>query len=444
MRLKNIIQKLLLSVVMTSAAIFTVSCEDEPDKYEIAGGTPEIIYIRTVSNPDSLITAAYTGSIIAICGNNLRSVVELYFNDQKATLNTSYMTDHTIIVDVPSALPNNPTDKIYMVNKDGVTTSYDFSVTIPAPTLSNMLCEIVKPGEVATINGDYLLDYEDYPMVIEMPDGQTITDFTKQSQYSVSFVVPEGCTKSGAITVTTKYGSTVSSLFNFNDKRGLLFDFDGETGLGNHGWHNAVIASDENSIDGNYMQLGDGSSTMDDATWNDSQFAFEYWPGNWEDPETYTAVDGIRLTDLVDFTDYSNMAFKFELCVPSSNSWSAGALQVIPAGVEYVSYGSAQTDAYGNAAAGCNNTYVSGDECPRALYRPWVSDGSYDTGDKWVTVTLPIGTDFKYGYSGDAATGSLNSESFTSLVFFLCGGGVSGTECTPVLKIDNIRAVPYK
>jgi hypothetical protein len=46
--------------------------------------------------------------------------------------------------------------------------------------------------------------------------------------------------------------------------------------------------------------------------------------------------------------------------------------------------------------------------------------------------------------TGGAATGSLNASDFSSLVIFVVGGGITGTECTPVIKIDNIRAVPNK
>ena len=36
------------------------------------------------------------------------------------------------------------------------------------------------------------------------------------------------------------------------------------------------------------------------------------------------------------------------------------------------------------------------------------------------------------------------SEDFASLTIFVVGGGVNGIECTPVIKIDNIRAVPNR
>ena len=35
-------------------------------------------------------------------------------------------------------------------------------------------------------------------------------------------------------------------------------------------------------------------------------------------------------------------------------------------------------------------------------------------------------------------------EDFASLIIWPVSGGVAGTECTPIFKIDNIRAVPMK
>ena len=86
----------LLATFFTGVAM--TSCEDEPDKYEIAEGLPTVHYVR-LPDPavaDSLITGASLSNTVCIVGDNLRSVYELYFNDQKAILNTSLMTDHTI------------------------------------------------------------------------------------------------------------------------------------------------------------------------------------------------------------------------------------------------------------------------------------------------------------------------------------------------------------
>ena len=193
------------------------------------------------------------------------------------------------------------------------------------------------------------------------------------------------------------------------------------------------------------MRLTKLPSLATSCSWDDSHFSFEYWPGNWQDPEDYQG-NGVRLTSLVDFSDYANMSYKFEMLVPKANPWAAGAMQIIVGGVDKVSQGSSDPkvkDIYGNTLAGCNNIYFNNDELPRGIYRPWESTGSFDTADEWITVTVPI-SEFKYGFSGSAATGSLNASDFTSFAIFVVSGGITGTECQPVIKIDNIRAVSNK
>ena len=444
------ISSLLLTALIASTSFSLQSCKDQPDEYKSTDGQPTIYYIRPAkaSAGDSLLVQAYPQANICLVGSNLTSIEQIYFNDKKAILNTSFITENTLIVQVPSAIPDVVSDKIYMITTGHDTLTYDFHVVIPAPVVSQMSCEYAAPGSIATIYGSYFIDDPNVPLTVTFPDGKEAEiKSINESRSNITIVVPE-CTTEGQITVKSVYGSS-NSAFHYLDSRGMLFDYDtpnavsGEV-LGNHGWHNMVIESNETSLNGNYLRLGDPNVTMDpDGSWNDGNFSFEYWPGNWQDPENYQG-NGIRLTDLVDFSDYSNMSYKFEMCIPKANPWAAGAMQFIVGGVTKISMGNAGTkDIYGNVTAGCNNTYFNNDELPRGIYRPWEATGSFDTGDEWITVTLPI-SEFKYGFSGGAASGMLNADDFTSLVIFVVSGGITGTECNPVIKIDNIRAVPNK
>ena len=139
MNIKNINGALFAMALVAASAGFT-SCEDEPDKYEVAGGTPTIDYVRPVdaASKDSLLTGASLNNTICIVGRNLRSVTKINFNDQSAVLNTSYMTDNTIIVTVPKAIPNEVSDKIYFITSKQDTVAYDFKTIVPAPTINSM------------------------------------------------------------------------------------------------------------------------------------------------------------------------------------------------------------------------------------------------------------------------------------------------------------------
>ena len=395
----------LLAIFFTGIAI--TSCEDEPDKYEIAEGLPTVHYVR-LPDPavaDSLITGSYLSNTICIVGDNLRSVYELYFNDQKAILNTSLMTDHTIIVDVPSAIPSVVTNKMYLVNINQV----------PEPEITSMTNEYATPGTEVTINGNYFIDDPNVPLSITMGN-VPVTEITSISQNAVSFVIPQGVSTS-YINATSIYG-TGKSTFRYMESN-VLFDFDndGDDALYNYnGWHAPTIGTltEIAPIDNNYLIF---QGNLDNGTWDDSHFAFEYWP-NGDDATPY-------LNTLTDFEDLSNLQFKFEVNVP--DAWSACAMQIMLTTNNEVS-GSNQ-----------NNSFFQNETFPRALWIPWQSSGSYTT-DGWTTVTIPL-SEFRFGSSGTAIN-ALSATDITGLTIFVYGGGATGTACTPTICIDNIRVVP--
>jgi hypothetical protein len=408
---------------------------DYPDRFVQTSGVPTIDFIR-YADKDVIITQASMEEVICIVGDNLTSVHDLYFNDQPAILNSSYMTAKTLVVTVPKTAPVEQTDKIYFYNKDGQYTTYDFKVLAPAPKIERMSNEWAAVGEKVTITGNYFIE----PMTVQFP-GAEATELSNVTATSFDVVVPEGA-QPGKVKVTTASG-TAQSIFMYKDTRGMLFNFDDDPHPTNHGWHAQVIETDATALDGNFLRLGDPSVTLDaQGGWNDGNFSFEYWPGDWDDPVTY--ADSPRLTDFVDFTAWKNMALKFELYIPSSNPWKAGAMQLIVGGVDKITGGAADAvDIDGNVLGGANNTFFNNTELPRGMYVPWKETGSFDTGDKWITVVVPY-TDFVYGFDGSKASGELSATDFTSLTIFVWDGGTPGTDCQPVIKIDNIRAVPVK
>ena len=457
MKIKNINGALFAVALATVSAGFT-SCEDEPDKYEVAGGIPTIDYVRPVdaASKDSLLTGASLNNTICIVGRNLRSVTKINFNDQSAVLNTSYMTDNTIIVTVPKAIPNEVSDKIYFITNKQDTVAYDFKTIVPAPTINSMSNEWAAPGEEVTIKGDYFLDYDNSHLTIKVGDNYTIPyEDLKISQNSIRFNMPEDMPKHEPITITTINGTTKAG-FRYMDNRGMLFDFDtpwkeGGDVLGNNGWHNRTITSDGTSLSGNYMVLGETAMGAD-GSWNDGNFSFEYWPGSWQDPETYSSRP--RMQDLADFSDWKNMSLKFEMCIPKDNSWSAAPMQIYFGSVAQVSLGNAGVkDIYGNVLAGANNTFLKEQgKLARAIYMPWqnTEDKLYNTEGKWVTVTIPL-ANFIYDFDGNKGLSYSGVNDFSAFNIFIVKGAYNdanvfptGVDCNPIIKIDNIRVVPNK
>ncbi|MBR4740312.1 MAG: hypothetical protein IK074_04040 [Bacteroidales bacterium] len=425
--------------------VLLASCKnlDYPDRFKETSGVPTVHYVR-YADKDLVITQAAMAETICIVGDNLTSVHDIYFNDQAAVLNTSYMTAHTIVVAVPKNLPNVQDDKMHLITRDSSVVLYDFKVLPPVPKISGMSCEWAPVGETVTISGSYLFA----PLTVEFPGADPI-DVTVSTGDSFDVVVPAGA-QPGKIKVTTASG-IAQSVFMYKDSRGMLFDFDGATGLDNHGWHGPSSRDDDGTgINGRFLQMGDGNAVLD-GSWEENFFYFSYWPGSWNDPENYMDGDKYtpRLCDIVDFTKWSNMALKFEMCVPASSPWSNTPMQIVTGGVDIVSFGNTTKDIYGNDCAGQNNEYMDGKNGhtmgPRVFYQPWEATGSFDTGDKWITVSIPL-TEFNKVWDGSVSTLEIKPETFASIWFFICNGGVEYPEasCTPIIKIDNIRAVPIK
>ena len=434
---------LFLFAALIAAVGFT-ACADEPDKYEVTDGTPTIRYIRPVdvASADSLLTGAFMENEICIVGENLRSIVELYFNDQKAQLIPSLITDNTLIVSVPGKIPGEVFDKIFMHNNKGEITEYPFKVLVPGPKVLSMDNEWAKAGDVQTIYGSYFIDDPNVPLTLTIGGVNVpIDEFTENT---INFTVPAGL-EEGDIEISTVYGSK-KAYFRYKDSRGMITNFDnpdgyadysGTKGIVPQGWNLAVMYSDVDGLDGNYAQVGDGSLEMTaDGGWNEP-FKISWWCGNWNgDPMSITEGAGTPLRNAFPagyFAEPEKLAVKFELCIPSANAWSAGVLQVL-----FVNNKLCASDTWQN------NTYIQADGglC-RGMYAPWNGPGSFDTNGKWITVTMPI-ENFTYNMDGTAGTVPITPESFDSFTIWPISGGLTGTACKPIFRYDNIRIVPIK
>lgn len=428
-------------MLFAAAALGFASCEDYPDAFVLADGVPTVQYVR-YADRDVLIEQAFMGEVVCFVGENLCSVHELFFNDQKAVLNTSFMTENTLVAAVPGNLPKVKTDKVYMITKAQDTVTVDFKVMMPAPQLKAMSCEFQKPGTDVTIYGNYFAE----PMTLTFEDGNgaEVTEFKSVSMTEITFTIPEDA-KPGKIKLSTESGLARSPFSYYDFCGGLITDFDGPNnassthGVVPQGWNFSGTYSSEGGIMGNYVELKSATAMSPDGAWNED-FKIDFWCGRWDgNPMGITEGAGVPLCNIIDFSDFQNMALKFELYIPSSNPWMAGAMQLIFASADRAANDSWQNNTFVHTSA----TDGGLDLC-RGLYRPWETTGSFDTGDKWITVTVPF-SEFTYNADGTAGKVPLSKpEDFASFVIWPWNGGVNGAECTPIFRIDNLRAVPAK
>ena len=403
------ITKALMAGAACCFALGMTSCDDENDsKWKIADGSPEVHYVRLPdpATSDSLIVSAYMDNTICIVGQNLHSIKEIWFNDQKAILNTSFITDKTLFVNIPKNIPEKVTHKMYMVTKTD-TIDYDFKVLVPGPVVSSISCEYAHDGDIVTLFGDYFIDDENEPLTISMAGNIPVTEIISVEKTQTKFRVPHESQK-GYITVSSIYSQNRSK-FQFRDDRGMILDWDNTNADG--GWRAGKISnSDPEGISGNYVCFKGALSGEAGSSWSEDEFSFNLWG----------TANGRPEGDLFD-TDLNNAILKFEVYVVEA--WSANALQMI-----FTPWSLTGT-----------NSYIADSNFPRGLWRPWESTGSYTT-DGWITVSIPI-KEFKYTHEGGSSE-MAPAGNYGGLTFFVYHGGINGTDCNPHICIDNIRVVP--
>jgi hypothetical protein len=240
-------QSILFIMAFAAISTFTACKKDNLPN----GGEPRITYVR-ITNPnssDSLLVAAPQGKLIAIMGENLGEAVEIWFNDLQASLNPTYITNTTILVNVPSQIPLAVSNKLKIVFKNGKTLLHDFTVSISKPAVNNMLSEYVPDGEVATIRGDFF-----YPPLTVTFTGGGVGTLVSVKDQEIQVRVPAGA-QPGPITVKTNFGETRSN-FWFRDNRNIFLSSDPY-----EGWWNAsyVVSNpgpgDPPKINGNYLRF---------------------------------------------------------------------------------------------------------------------------------------------------------------------------------------------
>ena len=423
----------ILAALTISAGFLAVSCEDQPDAFVPAEGVPSVDFIR-YADRDIVITQAFMQEAVCLVGNNLRSINQLWFNDQEAVLNTSYITDNTLVVSVPKTKATVRTDKIYMITAAKDTVTYDFVVLAPAPVVKAMSNEYAKEGEEVTITGQYFIS----PITIEFQGAVIEEADMKLSETAATFKIPAG-TQPGVVKVTTASGTTKAP-FQYRDPRGLITNFDGGTDVVPQGWNFKGEYKSEGGVDGNYVELKSANVLDESGAWNED-YKIDFWCGNWNgDPMSVTSGPGTPICYVVDFTDFKNMALKFEICIPKSNPWSSGAMQLIFASADKAANDSWQNNTFVHSSAGD----PAGLDLCRGLWRPWEATGEFHTDDKWITVTVPF-SEFIYNSDGTPGLVPLERpEDFASFVIWAWSGGVNGKECNPIFRIDNIRAVSVK
>lgn len=397
--MKSIIKYLILLVIPAVMGVIFSSCEKEDDN-NVDIGNPKVLYIRTTdpAKADSLLVGAFMGNLIAIIGEDLGYTVELWFNDQRAQLNPTYVTDKTIIVNVPSSVPTEINDKIRFVFKNGEEMLYDFKVNVPAPEIASIQCEYVPDGGTAVLYGDFFFE----PIKVTFPGGLE-GEVVAVEKLKLEVIVPDGA-GSGKLTVSTNFGR-VESDFLFRDNRGVFWNFDDLTG---GGWRPGANVSDVNGVSGNYAIL----SGLLEATWQwkDDNLEIDLWG------QAAGRPPGPLFTGNPD-----DMILKFEANVVKE--WTGA----------YMNFIFSPWDNAGNAV-NTNNTIAKGQ------WIPWQKDGAFKTNG-WITVSLPL-SEFVYSHDRTINNLKLDYPNGCGSLSVFVWGPVPNPPNDIEIHVDNFRVVP--
>ncbi len=406
-RKQRAMKKYILNIFVVFLAMMAfVACEDDNGFEFVNGGTPVVNYVKSPigSTSDSLIVEAYLGSQIAIIGEDLAGVNKIYFNDQQAKLNPTYVTDNAIIVTIPDDIPLVKDDYLKLYTSED-SCYYSFESLVPAPSVESMTLEYVYPGDTAHIAGLYFVEYDESPISV-MFTGNVEGEVLSCEETSIDVIVPEGA-QAGPISVTTVYGSG-SSLFEVQDETNRFITGDNTS---NWDWWGTSSTASADGIDGTYLTF---SGTAGDWSWNDD-LKLGYFSSTSE--SLVSEPEG----------SITNYALKFEF---KSVNWHDTPLCVW----------------FDDADPSSSEIDIDGDDA-QYHWRPYLDDdgnvSNYTTD--WITVTLPL-EDFKYSKDESEASrsiGSFDQLINLNLMWFGAADG-DGDDYSLEVYMDNFRIVPIE
>lgn len=390
-----------LSLLLLAIGLLSSSCNKDEGAKPDDIGNPRVLYIRSTdpAAADSLLVGAFMGSLIAIVGEDLGHTVELWFNDQKASLNPAYVTDRTIIVSVPSSVPNVVDNQIRFVFSNGEEMFHEFFVNVPAPVLHGIKSEYVEDGDIAVLYGDFFFE----PTTVAFSGGLE-AEIVSLDKTELQVRVPEGA-EMGEISVETNFGTAVSG-FLFRDNRNVIVNFDG---LRHRTWNSPIadVAAGEAELppcSGNYTYFKmNGVGAWQWANELNMMYIAE-------DPETGRG----NIPIFPGGATVKEWGVRFEANVPAD--W-----REIPVEIFFAPYGA---------------DHGRDIPVPLARWKPWEDSGVYKT-DGWQTITIPL-TAFDQDKNGSPAElGNLSQ--YTNITIMLFGAAENSNDI--YIALDNVRVV---
>nr|AIA99567.1 hypothetical protein [uncultured bacterium contig00010(2014)] len=389
-----------MKYMLTLAAGLWLLASCEQTHYgEDRGDTPRIEYVRptTAAARDSLLVEAAMGATVALIGDGLSGASEVWFNDQKAKLNPTMITNRAVVVEVPGGMPGEVTNMITLRTKKGKEATFPFAVKIPAPRITWMTNLLAPAGATVTLRGNYFFPDANGKIEVLFPGNVkgTVVAFDTQN---IRVTIPEGALE-GTIAVTSLYG-TGRAEFLYGDRTGVFID--GENGAWN-GWSLSDFGT-EGGYDGSYIKL---EGKLGSWAWPDNKIQLLYNLGG--------KIADIAAADMGDY------GLRFEAnCL----SWSD---------TPYI---------FRFGPAGSGND-VDGTPGGQYHWKPWLVEGQNVNWvtDGWETVSLPFS---EFVYNKDESVNGLSLSPSDLVELYIMPFGAANGESELKLWLDNLRIVKIK
>lgn len=448
----------LLCIALFSVAFISCNKEDEyfNEEYQSVPIVIKQIYLEDYESavPDRPVEFARLGQLIRVEGSGLFGMKKVYINGYDTYFNRAYITDNSMLIQINVKTPVVDADstmrnKIRFV-KDKAETTYDFLIRAASPTVTGLNLSLPMPGETVVVSGTNLHE----TVKVTLPgdvvlEGDAIKCDPDGEWYS--FEMPKNVKDGGYILSEGAHGFAQTPAC-FNEKRGMLLDFDG-TGV-QGGWSATYMPED---LTDDPLESGRGkvvpavpASVIAEGGINKGAngkgwFTAGGEKGAWSDPtEDWTRFYKFIPAD----TPVANFALQFDVYVPEE--WSTGMLEfTFQNNLSNYGYGSTETT---------NTTNI---EYPMAVvWVPWLTpDGGkvpYKT-EGWQTITIPINTVGKYqNTEADLTFATLCADravaSYANFGMFLVNNDVKFSEeivheasvFQQMVYVDNWRLVPYE
>lgn len=213
--------------------------------------------VPTPGNLSVSPAAALPETFITITGSDMQDIVSVKFDTTAGSLSSVFNTSGALFTSVPTNARYGD-QAITITNKAGQTSTVNFTVLQPAPSISNFTPANAPPGDTITVTGKMFVNIN----AIYIGTKKAII-IDSSSRFTAKIVIPVGAV-SGLMSIVTAGGTSYSAgALTVGERAYLIADFDG-AGISPNGnsWYGygditgkAIASSNPDPLSGNFIKM---------------------------------------------------------------------------------------------------------------------------------------------------------------------------------------------